>query len=193
MQFSLLNGDKQTGVSLIRMVEQLDAGPNLLQVKYPIPPATTIVELEQALCALGIGLLQQALKDLKKLTPKEQNNTQASYTRKLNKQDCRLNWSEDALSNYRRWQAFTPKPGVYTFWQQRRVLLKEISLDHAEPNSNKEQGQLSITPEKHLRVTCSFGAIVVYVLQWEGKKAVSAAAFLNGLQDRAKFLSLGFS
>jgi len=115
IQAALLAGDDETGVSIIRLEEALDAGPILLQERLAIAPEDDYLSLEPRLAALGARLLVRALDE--QPAPQEQDDAQATFCRRIERDDARIDWSQPAETTwhqvraYRGWpQAFTSSP-----------------------------------------------------------------------------------
>src|SRR5690348_12938474 len=92
IQAALRAGDSGTGVSIIRLVEPLDAGPILLQELVPIAPEDDYITLEPRLAAIGARLLLRAMRE--RPTPAPQDDSQATYCQRLEREDARIDWSQ---------------------------------------------------------------------------------------------------
>ena len=138
VQFSLLNGDELSGVSLIKMNKFMDKGPILAQKPFAIPQGINYLTLQSKLCLLGIELLLEVLPDIQNIKPINQDDTKATYTKLIDKKkDALINWQNNYLDIYRRWQAFSPKPGLYTFCEGVRVILSVIKVMDKDDSKRK--------------------------------------------------------
>ncbi len=187
IQYALLNGDMETGVTTMKLVEKMDAGPILLRGTIPIPSSMTCVELYGELSKLGAELLVETLRGLRDGTVKEipQDETQATYAKIINKEDGRADFTHTARSLCHRIRAFTPWPGVFA--PTSKGVMK---FSAAEPVDNwpgapeaAKPGQWTADGER-LLVKCGDGWLRLLMVQLEGKKPVTAEQFLHGLQGK---------
>ena len=116
IQASILQGDTETGVTIMRMVKALDAGPSILQVRTPIPDDETYGELQMRLAEMGAMALIEALAliSIGQATETPQNDADATYAPKIDRTMTRVNWAADARAVARTIRAFDPKPGAFT-------------------------------------------------------------------------------
>lgn len=182
MQSAILDGTKNTtGVSIIRMIKEMDAGPIFAQEKTVIYPDMKYPELEVDCAKLGADLITQVIKNYQSITPADQDNRQASYCKKIDKKDGLINWTEEsAYEIYNKLRAFTPWPGVYTSFKQQKLSLLEFSTHHLD----SEQAPGTVTKDQdHILIQCSLGSIHVKSVQLAGKKPMDIKSFLNGQPD----------
>jgi methionyl-tRNA formyltransferase len=192
--WAIYHGEKQTGVTIIRMSVQLDAGDMLLQEVVDIGPEDTAGELESRLSHVGARLAMQAVEQIANGTAKgiKQVQTQATKAPKLKKEHGLIDWSRDpdqVLSHIRSMQ---PWPTAYTYFHQQgkapvRILILRARLPTAFPvglvdNSPGQPWALKNPPA--LWVATNGGGYIDYVeileLQPAGKRPMSAAEFLRG-------------
>ncbi len=177
IQFSLLNGDQETGVSLILLDEEMDHGPILAQKKIAIGPDETCPELMSRLAKIGAGLL---LKTLPKylsgqIKPQPQNHRQATFTKILTREDGRIDWSRPARQIYNQWRASQPWPGTFT---ELRIKNQELRIKILKMRLSN---QSALGDKKGLGMVCGDGKILaIDQLQPEGKKTMTAEEFING-------------
>ncbi len=184
---AILQGDDQAGVTIMLLDAGIDTGPMLLKRSIPISNEDTTGSLTTKLAHLGAEALIEAMPlwIQGKLAPQTQDDSLASYTHMLRKEDGAINWDIPAMTLARQVRAYTPWPGAYTYW--RGKLLKIISAHaHEQPSGETGQtqpGTVSIRTEqgqKMLTIASDSGMLVVERLQLEGKKALSADEFLRG-------------
>ncbi|MBL0690790.1 MAG: methionyl-tRNA formyltransferase [SAR324 cluster bacterium] len=195
IQFSLLNGDKKTGVSLIKMNEYMDQGAVVGQASYKIDEGINFFDLQQGLCPLGATLLIESLAKINQLKPVKQNHQHASYSRRVTKKDSQINWQRSAKEIYRQWQAFSPQPGIYTFYENKRIFFKQVKLVAGAYEEGKvdEVGKIVATNDG-FKVICQKGFLEVLSCQWAGKRENNTLEFLRGLgEQRDKFFSGKFN
>lgn len=179
---AILHGENETGVSIMLLDAGIDTGPVLLRRGIPINPDETTGTLTEKLANLGSRALLEALPFWVegKITPEAQDETLASHTRMLRKEDGEIDWSKSAQYISRQVRAYSPWPGAYTHWKGK--LLKIIAahpLDsHATPPAIV--GAQKISGQQVLTVTTSEGTLAVEHLQLEGKRAMTSDEFLRG-------------
>lgn len=190
IQSAILAGDPVTGVTIQRMVEALDAGDVLLTRTTPIGPSDTSGTLFDRLAQLGAEAALEALDSIAagRATFTPQDDAQATRCRKLAKSAGQLDWSESALALERRVRAVTPWPGARTSLPDGRVLgvvrARRVSDGEARFEGAAVPGRLSADAleRRRLVVAAGEGALELLEVKPEGKRAMDAAAFLNGAE-----------
>jgi len=182
IQYALVQGLDETGVSLIIIDEKVDHGPLLSQEKLKIAPGDTYLTLEKKLADLGSKLL---LRDVplylkRSLKPKTQNHQEATFTRKIEKEQGRVNWALSAQEIYNLWRAFLRWPGIFTFGGGKRLNLIKISLVSPPSQENSREPGLLFVASSELLVQCGEGVIRIDQIQPEGKTVLAANEFING-------------
>jgi methionyl-tRNA formyltransferase len=181
-RFTLLAGDKKTGVSVMLMDEKIDHGPILAQEEFTIPAGIDHEELHLKLGEIGGELLVKTIPRWLegKITPKEQDHSKATFTKKITKAQGRIDWNMEAEYIVRQIHAFDPWPGTYTLWKGK--ILKILKGSMHETLSDQTPG--SIIPfNDGFAVVTKKGVLVVEQLQIEGKTPVSVKDFLLGHKD----------
>jgi methionyl-tRNA formyltransferase len=175
IQRAILAGDKETGITIMRMDAGLDTGPVLLSERVPIGVEDTAERLHDTLAAKGAALLVKALEGLAAgtLAAKPQPAEGATHARKLGREEGKLDWRETAEALARRVRAFTPWPGAYVEHAGERI---KILKAEAAPGA----GAPGTVLDNALTVACGTGALRLLVVQRAGKDPVEAPAFLNG-------------
>ena len=183
IQGAIAEGMKKTGITLMKMVEELDAGPILVVEETPIDPWETAGELSDRLADLGAEVLVEHLPKLLtgKVKGKPQKDDKATFTSRLTKRQSKVNWALNAQDLFNRLRAQTPWPGLSTRFHGRSVKLvwgvpiswEEVPLGTSGTYLGMRQGRLA--------VLCGENTIFgIERLQRAGKKAISAADFANG-------------
>jgi len=115
LETALLSGEKETGVTIQKMVKELDAGDIIAQESTPIAPSETARELRPRLIEMGANLLIQTLPDYlaENITPTQQDSSQASYAHKLKKEDGLLDLNAPAETNWNKYRAYADTIGTY--------------------------------------------------------------------------------
>ena len=184
-RFALLNGEKKTGVTIILMDEQVDHGSIVAQEEFVIPQDMKHEELHTKLGEIGGELLVKTLPLwLKgKIKPKEQDHSKATFTKKVKKEDGRIDWNKEAEYILRQIRAFDSWPGTYTHWSKRTLKILQGSAGKI-PSEYSSSFPGSIIPwQKGFAVVTPKDALVVEQVQLEGGKPMPAKDFLLGHKD----------
>jgi len=164
-----LNGDKETGVTVILLDEEMDHGPVLARREFSISnfQFSNHDELAKKLFELGAELLVETLPKYVsgEIKPKAQNHSQATFTKMFTREDGRINWSDSPEKIYNQIRALNPEPGTWSVWH---------------PSTSSGQADKIINIKK---VELHDGKLQIQVIQMEGKKEMSFKDFLNGHPD----------
>lgn len=180
VQQALLNGDTETGVTIMGLDSGMDSGPVLLQVKHPILPDDTADELLKKLAHAGAELLCEAILQVQQgqIKAKPQDHTQASYTRKLSKSDAKLDWSLPAVVLERQIRAYNSWPIAFFNLGDQTV---RVWRAEAIPQQHQVQpGTLLAIQREGLDIATGEGVLRLLELQLPGKKRQPIAHILNG-------------
>jgi methionyl-tRNA formyltransferase len=182
---SILQGDKETGTSIMLLDAGVDTGPVLLRRSLEISDDDTTSSLTPKLAEIGAQALLEALPAWigGSVTPEPQDEQKASHTRMLRKEDGEIDWGRPASVIARQVRAYTPWPSAYSYWQGK--LLKVLKAQAQVSVADKEivpgiAGVREIAGHRTLVVATSSGILAIQQLQLEGKKAMSAEEFLRG-------------
>ncbi|MEK7647247.1 MAG: methionyl-tRNA formyltransferase [Patescibacteria group bacterium] len=181
---AMLAGEEKTGVTILLTDELMDHGPILAQEVLDIPlSGLDFTQTEYLLAELGGKLLVKTIPLWTdgKITPQEQKHTDASYTKKILKEDGHLNWQEDSEILFRKIRTLNPWPGAFTFWRKNKKLarLLIINADITLKPADKKSGEVFLI-DKQMAVACGNGALLIKDLQLEGKKTMPSQEFLHG-------------
>ncbi|MGM0364941.1 MAG: methionyl-tRNA formyltransferase [Actinomycetota bacterium] len=179
----LENGEKLTGISIMKMSPEMDAGPVYVQAKFGIGEDDNKDSLEEKMIRIGSSLLETTLNLIedRSLEPFLQNEEGATYTKLTDKKDLRLNWSEAAEKIANRIRAYSSMPGCYSFYKGKRVKLLKAKAVPWKKDSNIAPGTVAgVDKQKGFFIKCGSSALLVEILQPAGKKPLSSVAFLNG-------------
>lgn len=174
IQQSLLNGDKETGVTAMLVEEGLDTGPILSIERIAIDDDEVAGSLFERLTNLAAAMTPKILRTYASLTPIPQNDAEATLCKKITKADGEVVF-DDARTLYNKYRAFTPWPGVYL-----DSGLKLIKMALAETESEHEPGRILAIEKDRVLIGCTKGALWIETLQPPSKKAVRAVDYLNG-------------
>ena len=177
---AIIAGERETGVTIMRVVKALDAGPMLATASRPISADETSDDVEHDLARIGAGLLLTSVDALARGPVQEtpQDDAAASYAHRLTKEDGAIDWSQPAEQIHNRIRGLHPWPHAFTLWRgQRLILLRSAVLN--EP-SDLAPGTLLESAADRLVVATGRGRLLVRQLQAEGKRAMQTRDFLAG-------------
>jgi methionyl-tRNA formyltransferase len=182
---AVLNGDAETGVTIIKLVLKLDAGEMLGMVRTPIGAKETTGELEVRLADLAVPLTLQVIDELDRgaAHPVAQDESQATHVGKLTKENGWIPWEKSAFEVECHVRGMQPWPGPFTVLSQAghpllRVKILEVAL--AKEISPQPPGTIIEVAKDMFGVQCGTGALHVITLQPDGKRPMSVAEFLRG-------------
>jgi len=180
IQWAIINGEKETGVTTMFMDEGLDTGDILLSSKVKITPDDTSATLHDRLSVLGGDLLIKTLSALgtDDITPTPQDHTRATYSRLLKKKDGHINWQKPAESLDSFIRGMTPWPGAFTNHGEKR--LKIFSAKPIYTDIHDKPGTVVKGFPDELRVATGKGALSIKEIQAESGKRLQIKAFLQG-------------
>jgi methionyl-tRNA formyltransferase len=191
VNWALVRGEAETGVTTMLMDEGLDTGPVLLQRATTINEGETTPQLLERLSHAGAELLSETLARFSKLEPRTQRDSEATLAPILRREDGLIDWSLDARSIERRVRGFQPWPNAYTTYKERRLVVWRAELPKAEDRSptGRTQVRPGVIMEAHgdaLMVSCGGStALRLLEVQLEGKQRVGARDFINGTHVHA--------
>ena len=172
IQRAIMEGDRETGISIMRMEEGLDTGPVCRRATISITPVSTAQTLHDELAALGARLMVEALAD-PDLTCQPQPDQGVTYARKIGKAEARISFSRPALEVRNHIHGLSPFPGAWFELAGTRV--KVLLCEVVEAG-----GQPGVFCDDRLTIACGSGAVRLIKLQREGKAAMTADDFLRG-------------
>ena len=178
IQSAILNGDEETGITLIKLDEEMDHGDIISKSKCQISNNDTYESLSQKLAISGAELLIKTISDYiaGKIKLTEQSHTEATYAGIIKKEDGKINWLKSAEEIERMVRAFYPWPTAWTIWNEKTLKILEAITSNGD---NKKTGEVFLK-NSELAIKCGVGVLVVKKLQLEGGKILTAKDFLNG-------------
>ena len=157
IQTAILNGEIETGVTVMQVDVEMDHGFILLQLSLAIGPHETYQELHDRLANEGAQLLLAAIKNWDTLEPREQDHYRATVTKMFERADGKIDWSKPTKEIYDQIRALNPEPGTWTTWQEKILNIKKATLNDAK--------------------------LELVTIQLEGKKEIPFTDFLRGHPD----------
>lgn len=188
IQWAILDGERETGVTIMRMDAGLDTGGILTQATTPITPGDNAQTLHDRLAPLGGDLLVQTIPDhvAGRITPRPQPAEGASYARKITRDDGQIDWTQPARVLWNLVRGFTPWPGAFTFQQvQGKPRLLKIWSAQVEAGSSGQPGAVLSADRNGIVIACGESALRVLELQREGGRRLTAREFLLGNELQA--------
>ena len=172
---AILNKDTETGVSIMKIEKKLDTGPYMKQVKIKIDKETTSGELTERLSFIGAKTLKESVDLIStgKAIFTDQNDKEATYAKKIEKLEARIDWKSKAEDIIAKINAFNPKPGAWFLSKKERIKI----LKAKEIFQKGKEGEIL---DDKLTIACSVNAIQILRIQKEGKKEMDVKEFLIG-------------
>lgn len=179
IQWSILDGEEYTGVSIMKMEEGLDTGPVYEMEKTPILEKTGS-DLFNELSIIGSRLLIDTLAKLsdKTIVPKAQDDKAASYARMINKEDGILDFSEKPIEITRKIRALYPSTKTYTNYKGNKMIVTEAK-DLNEVNL-KEPGTITDISKEGIKISCGESTLLITRLQFPGKNEMKVSDYIIG-------------
>ncbi len=179
VNWAIVNGETETGVTTMRIVEALDAGPILLQSGATIGKHETAPELLLRLAEMGAALISETLRNLDAIEPRAQLDGDATFAPILKRENGLIDWSMDASAIERRVRGFQPWPNAYTKLDSRRLIIWRATPEQIELSIT--HGQVVEARSDRLVVSCGHSTLLrIAELQPEGGRRMSARDFING-------------
>lgn len=182
--FAVLSGQEKTGVSLMLLVEKMDEGPLLAFGEYELPKDITTPVLTEHLINFSDGLLEKTLPgylsgDVSKPAPQTITERAISYSRKLTKEDGKIDWGKSAAQIDREVRAFLGWPGSFT-----ELAGKPVIITKAHVSTEAGKSGTVLLKDKEMIVHCGAQSLVIDTLKPAGKKEMSGYAFVAGHRDK---------
>jgi methionyl-tRNA formyltransferase len=180
IQRAILAGDRETGISVMRMEQGLDTGPVYLTRTIEILPDDSAGSLHDRLAALGARCIVEALPRIADgtLAPVPQPSDGVTYARKITKAEAAIDWTCDSLEVDRQVRAFNPFPGAFSLLRNESV---KIWRGFASASGQGAPGKILDCGPDGIDVACGKGVLRITELQKAGGRRLSAAEFLRGL------------
>ena len=192
IQRAIEAGDEVTGVSIMKMALKLDAGPVWDVVEQEIDKNDTYVDLEEKLAKVSLQMLRKFLKTpYHKIIYKPQNESKATYARKIIQNELNIDWNWAAVEIVRKINAFYPKPSTYTFFNGQRLKFGKAEVLEHQKFIRKAPGTLLVSKdkkEKLLAVHCGRGMLKINLIQKESGKWIDAKSFINGFKHSGELV-----
>lgn len=185
VNWAIVNGEDETGVTTMKIVEELDAGPILLRQTTLIGKSESAPELLSRLADVGAELISETLRRLQDITPKSQLNDEVSFAPILKRQDGLIDWSMDAFAIERRVRGFQPWPNAHTTLNARRLIIWEATPERTTISAGVP-GQI-LSSERDVLIVAAGESTTLNIssAQIEGGRRMSSRDLLNGNRIKA--------
>lgn len=197
---AIIAGDTTTGVTIMRVVLALDAGPMLARVETPISDDITSVALESQLAAAGAALLVETLDRMEQglVSDTPQDESLVTYASRLDRSDSVIDWTRSARAIHNQIRGLHPWPLTSVLWRGKRLILRASALVESNTGTNAGLGEQAGSRDHAaapgtiiavdgdaLLVATGDGALAITEVQLEGRKAQTAREFINGARPAA--------
>ena len=175
IQRSIMNLDKETGVSIMKIVEKLDAGPVMMQEKINVTSEMNAEDLSNKLSDLSSKLILECIDEIEGGKAKfiDQDEQKATYAKKINKEEGKINWDNSAENILAQINSLLPNPGAWFSFMGERYKILKASISEAEGEKGK-------VIDNNLTIACKSKSIKVNEIQRQGKNKQSTREFLLG-------------
>ncbi|MCK4445485.1 MAG: methionyl-tRNA formyltransferase [Candidatus Marinimicrobia bacterium] len=191
INWAIINGDKETGISIFQIKPKVDTGDILLQRYMKIQPDDTAGSLAEKLSVIGAEAIVEVLDGMEKgeMTAIPQDDKLATAAPKIFPELCIIDWNKDATFLKDLIRGLSPAPGAYSFFKKRRI--KILAAAVSESSFHEEPGTIVLRDKKQLGIQTGNGLLSPREIQVEGRKPLGVEDFLRGFQGKIgeKFIS----
>ncbi len=182
IQWALINGDEETGLSTFFIAPKVDTGAVICQERLPMRPSDNYGTLSERMGILGSILLVETINLIENgaATAIKQNDNQATLAPKITKDMTIIDWSRPARELHNLVRGLTPTPGAATIIKGKRIKIKETRVDNDDNGSNYSPGEITTIKKSIVTVQTGKGHLLIHSVQMEGKKTMDIGSFMNG-------------
>ena len=186
VNWAIIQGESQTGVTVFKMNEYMDRGEIILQQKTDIAPEDTSISLNEKLSDMGAQALLKAIDLVEKGQAPfiEQDESQVSLAPKLKKEDGLINWKAKSYEIHNRIRGLQPWPGAFTYFENKLLKIWESKVIEGEKEKNPGE-IIDVDSAKGILVQTGKNLLLITILQLEGKKKMAASEFILGHKIKA--------
>lgn len=181
MNWAIISGEKETGITIMLMDEKMDTGDILLQRAVCLASTCTARELHEILAPIGAELLIEALDELEKgsIKPVKQDDSQATYAPKLKKEDGLINWGKSSKEINNLIRGVNPWPGAFTCINNKLLKIWSAEIEN-EKGLRGQSGEITLLSKDKMTVHTGDGSLSILEVQMEGGKRMLIKDFLQG-------------
>ncbi len=184
INFAIINGEKETGVTTFKIQEEIDTGNIALQKAVPIEDTDNAKTIHDKLMNTGADLILETLSKIenKTLQLHSQDNNQATYAPKITKEFCQIQWNNTITNIYNFIRGLSPYPAAYTYINinQKKTYCKILQVIKEIKSHQYTPGKIITDNKKYLKIACKDGFVDIQQIQAEGKKNMCIEEFLRG-------------
>ncbi|MFH1413897.1 MAG: methionyl-tRNA formyltransferase [Candidatus Omnitrophota bacterium] len=182
INWAIIKGEAKTGITIIKMVEKMDAGSIIAKEELAIDAEDTNITLENKLSPLAAGLLVKCIKNIEKKEIKlsEQDLSKVSFAPKLKKEDGLINWGKPAVVISNLVRGTIGWPGAFTYHNGKALKIYKIRIKEGSAGINIHPGEILEVARKGIVVAAAEDQIIIEELQIEGKRVMKAEEFISG-------------
>ncbi len=175
IQRAIINMDTETGISIMKIIQKLDAGPVIMQEKINISPEMSFIELSKKMSEIGAKLILNSIKLIEdnKAVFIQQKESEATFAKKIEKNETKINWADSAKKIIAKINALNPNPGCWFELEDERIkVIKAKEID--------KTGEAGTIIDNKMTIACSKNAVQILELKKEGKKQMLVDEYLRG-------------
>ena len=182
IQWALINGEDETGLSTFFIAPKVDTGAVICQDKLPIHPNDNYGTLSERMGILGSVLLVETINLIESGSASaiKQNDNQATLAPKITKDMTIIDWSRPARELHNLVRGLTPTPSATTIIKGKRIKIQETRVDNDDNGSNYLPGEITAIKKSIVSVQTGNGHLLIHRVQLEGKKTMDIGSFMNG-------------
>lgn len=187
INWAVINGEKETGVTTFKLQHEIDTGNILLQERFPIGDDETAGEVHDKMKVIGANLLIKTVKGLADGTLSETPQTETGslkHAPKINTETCRINWSESLENIHNLVRGLSPYPAAFTIMNEKMLRIFRTRKEFVFPGGT--EGDYETDGKTYLKIACANGYIHLLDVQMEGKKRMGIEDFLRGYRFGSK-------
>jgi methionyl-tRNA formyltransferase len=189
INWAVINGEKETGVTTFKLKHEIDTGDILLQESFPIAETDNAGDVHDRMKEIGAQLLVRTIKGLADGSLDERpqttdngqqttNNKQLLHAPKIFTETCKIDWNKQVDEIYNLIRGLAPYPAAFTFLQEKKLKIYKAEKIYGQPDESP--GNFKTDKRSYLHFSCTDGYISITELQLEGKKKMDIASFLRG-------------
>ena len=182
IQWALINGERSTGITTMKMDENLDTGDILLQRETEIDSETTFEELHDRLKDIGAEVLNETIENLQLLSPRNQINSEATYSQMITKETQKISWQKSAWEIHNLIRALDSHPGAISNFKSRDGKIETLKIwkSRVVDNEIPHEDPGKILKQDGFYVATGAGALEILEIQAQGSRRMSIRDFLRG-------------
>lgn len=180
INWAIINGEKETGVTTFKLKHEIDTGDILLQESFPVGENDTAGEVHDKMKVIGAEVLVKTVKGLADGSLKEtpQSDSEIKHAPKIHTDTCRINWSQPVESVYNLVRGLSPYPAAFTIMNEKMLKIYKAKKETSFPSHT--EGDYDTDGKTFLRFACANGYLHLLEIQLEGKKRMGIEEFLRG-------------